>query len=261
MEDVRRVACLFSGQAVDLMPRPLFYKAATAVKAAGLTPDNPKPPTNLPLATDDWPFLYLKERTIPNDYVIVIGTLVAAAAMIIHFLRPRGGLTRTDAHFFFLGVGFLLMQTKSINDCALYFGTTWLVSLIVICGTLLMVLAANLIAMRTAKVGRWIYFPLLASLMIVAFVPKEFILSQRLEIRLAWSLLAAPLPIFFAGILFSTAFRSVQHASAAFGANLIGATVGGFCEYLSLIVGTSSLFYIVFAAYAASALFRPRSRD
>ena len=205
-----------------------------------------------PLATDDWPYLYLKERTIPWDYLLVIGILLAIAAAAVHALRQRSGLTGTDAHFFFLGMGFLLLQTKAIGDCSLYFGTTWLVSMIAICGTLLMVLAANVVAMRLTQARRSFYLPLFVSLLVLALMPRQTILAQPLLARLLWALLVMPLPIFFAGLIFSTTFRPVPHASAAFGANLIGATVGGFCEYLAMLIGASALFYIVFGAYAAS---------
>jgi hypothetical protein len=53
-----------------------------------------------------------------------------------------------DWHAFFLGLGFLLLETKSISDCSLYFGSTWLVTTIVVAGILIMVLLANSLAMR-----------------------------------------------------------------------------------------------------------------
>jgi len=61
-----------------------------------------------------------------------------------------------------------------------------------------------------------------------------------------------PLPIFFAGIIFSTTFRDSKAPSAAFGANLIGAMIGGFCEYLTMAVGNRILSILVLAAYLGS---------
>jgi hypothetical protein len=71
---------------------------------------------------------------------------------------------------------------------------------------------------------------------------------------MAWTLLAVPLPILFAGIIFSTTFRDTPAPSAAFGANLIGAMVGGFCEYLVMAVGNHQLSMLVMVAYLGSLL-------
>src|SRR5262249_26901542 len=152
------------------------------------------------------PYLYLRDRTIPSDYLIIIVVLLVAAAAVVGQLRPQTGLGRSDFHFFFLGVGFLLLQTKSIGDCSLYFGTTCLVSLIAICGSLLMILAANLLAMRIASMRPWMYLPLFASVLLLIFVPRSLILAQPFAIRLTWALVMMPLPIFFAGLIFSTTF-------------------------------------------------------
>jgi hypothetical protein len=37
-----------------------------------------------------------------------------------------------------------------------------------------------------------------------------------------------------------------------FGANLIGAMIGGFCEYLSMIMGNQNLMFLIIAAYLFS---------
>src|SRR4030095_14267406 len=78
----------------------------------------------LDLPTDDWPFLYLSKRTIPSDYLVVIISLVEFSVMAAGLVRGAS-LSSSDAHFFFMGFAFLLLQTKSITDCSLYFGTTW----------------------------------------------------------------------------------------------------------------------------------------
>ena len=205
----------------------------------------------LDLPTDDWPYLYLRKRTIPRDYLIVIGMLLVFSVVTVALVRGTS-LSPGDAHFFFLGLGFLLLQTKSITDVSLYFGTTWLVSNIVIAGVLLMVLAANLIAMRLRRPSRWFYVPLLATLLVLYFTPRDLILAQPLAGRLAWSLLVVPLPIFFAGLIFSTTFRESINPSVSFGTNLIGATVGGFAEYLGMALGSNALSLIVVGAYLGS---------
>ena len=207
------------------------------------------------IPTDDWPYLYLNRRGVPTDYLVVIGTLVVLSLVAVVGLMPRGAGV-ADMHFFFLGVGFLLLQTRSITTCSLYFGATWLVTTVIITGVLLMVLLANYVVQsRLISFSRALYIPLMISLAVVYVIPTNLILSLPLAGRLAWSLLAVPLPIFFAGLIFSTTFRSRPNPSASFGANLIGATLGGFVEYLGMAIGHQALGLFVMAAYLATLAF------
>lgn len=201
--------------------------------------------------TDDWPYLYLSKPAIPDDYLLVIGTLVVLSLACVLLLR-RGSIGFADGHFFFMGVGFLLLQTKSISDCALYFGATWFVTMLVIAGVLLMVLAANLVAIRWKSYNPWLYLPLIAVVVILLIVPRERVLGWAFEARLAWTLLAVPLPVFFAGLIFSTTFRTARSPSAKLGSNLVGATIGGFAEYMSMATGLRALALVVIATYLAS---------
>jgi hypothetical protein len=166
-------------------------------------------------------------------------------------LRGRG-FGMSDGHFLFLGLGFLLLETKSISDCSLYFGTTWFVTMVVVAGVLLMVLAANLVAMRMNRFRTWLYAPLIATLLLLYLVKRDSVLALSFDERLLWSVLVVPLPIFFAGLIFSTTFRQASIPSSLFGANLIGAMIGGFCEYLSMIMGNQNLMFLIIAAYLVS---------
>lgn len=204
------------------------------------------------LASDDWPYLYLEKKGIPADYGIVIGILLFVSILSVTALRGTSFGT-SDAHFLFMGWGFLLLQTKSIGDCSLYFGTTWFVTTLVITGVLLMVLLANWVAIRfVTNFSPLLYVPLFCSLALLLFVPREVILGYSYAVRLAWTLLIVPLPIFFAGLIFSTTFKDGGNPSALFGSNLMGATIGGFCEYMGMWIGSEALSYIVIAAYIAS---------
>jgi hypothetical protein len=208
----------------------------------------------VPLATDDWPFLYLSARTIPGDYLVVIG-----AILFVALLGLKGGRRRAwppgDWHAFFLGLSFLLLETKSIGDCSLYFGATWLVTTIVVAGILLMVLLANIAGAKARPSVLW-YAPLFATLLVVTIVPHHWVLGLDFGARLLWALIAVPAPIFFAGIIFTAGLRQASDVGSFFGANLVGAMVGGFCEYLGMATGNAALMVLVFAAYVASALCR-----
>lgn len=213
--------------------------------------ENARAPIDLP--TDDWPFLYLNGKNIPSDYLTAIGCLLLFSLIcVIAFRRHAAGAG--DLHFGLLGMGFLLLETKSINDCTLYFGATWFVTMIVVAGVLLMVLAANLVAHRAKGTSIAMYLPLFLALIVLLLVPREWVLELGFAPRLAWALLVVPLPIFFAGIIFSTTFRDSSQPAAVFGANLVGAMLGGFCEYLTMAIGGHRLAMLVIAAYLGSML-------
>jgi hypothetical protein len=237
------VICAFRGQHPD-PPAQYGRFVRTAFRPGDDLSDAVAP-------TDDWPFLYLFRKTIPADYLIVIGILLAITIPVVLLLSGRG-FGMNDGHFLFLGLGFLLLETKSISDCSLYFGTTWFVTLLVVTGVLLMVLAANLVAMRVSTFRTWFYAPLIATLLLLYFVKRDSILALSFNERLLWSLLVVPLPIFFAGLIFSTTFRRALNPSSFFGANLIGAMIGGFSEYLSMVIGNHDLMFVVIGAYLVS---------
>jgi hypothetical protein len=241
--DGQIVICAFRGQHAD--PPAQHGRFIRTAFAAGDDLSDAVAPT------DDWPFLYLSRKTIPADYLIVIGILLATAIPVVLVLRGRG-FGVNDGHFLFLGLGFLLLETKSISDCSLYFGTTWFVTMVVVAGVLLMVLAANLLAMRMGRFRIWLYAPLIATLLLLYLVKRDFVLALGFDQRLLWSILVVPLPIFFAGLIFSTTFRQASSPSSFFGANLIGAMIGGFSEYLSMVIGNQNLLFLVIGAYLVS---------
>jgi hypothetical protein len=59
-------------------------------------------------------------------------------------------------------------------------------------------------------------------------------------------------PVFLANLVFAKRFRDVASSNVAFGANLLGAMVGGVLEYASLITGYRALLILVAVLYAAA---------
>jgi hypothetical protein len=116
----------------------------------------------------------------------------------------------------------------------------------------LMVMASNQVATRLKSESLWLYVPLALSLVLLYVVPRGAILAWDYPVRLLWALVVVPLPIFFAGLVFSTTFRRAAEPSAAFGSNLIGAMIGGFCEYLAMSLGSQHLALLVIAVYLGS---------
>jgi len=205
----------------------------------------------IPPATDDWPYLYLRERSVPDVYwQLLLVVFVLSVPMVLR-LFPESA--RVNSHFFFLGCAFFLLETKSITEMALLFGSTWIVNSVVISSILIMILGANLVV-RRFKPGdlRPYYLLLLSSLVLNYAVPVSGILGQHFILRGLVSGFLISLPLFFAGIIFATSLSRMKTVELAFGSNLLGSVVGGMLEYSSLIFGIKALYLIAAFVYFLS---------
>ena len=61
-------------------------------------------------------------------------------------------------------------------------------------------------------------------------------------------------PVFCAGLLFSSSFKESSSTATDFGANLLGAIVGGVGEYLALLAGYRALLGLVAICYVLALL-------
>jgi hypothetical protein len=209
-----------------------------------------RPASVVPPATDDHPFVYLDGDAIPGYYLLTLGMILLVSLLAV---RTAGGPLRRMSRYrdlFFMGVAFLLLETKSIVQFALLFGTTWFVNALVFAGVLVAVLAAVEISRRvTVTRPAPLYLALLAALILAWAVPADSLLSLSTVPRFVLAVLLAFTPILLANIIFSQRFRESADSTAAFGANLLGAMVGGVLEYTSLIFGYRWLLVMVTVLY------------
>src|SRR4029434_4598554 len=85
---------------------------------------------------------------------------------------------RPNFQMFFLGAGFMLLETKGVVHMALLFGSTWVVNSVVFFAILVMILIANLFVMTIKPRNLWPYYGLLlVALLINALVPMNWFLS------------------------------------------------------------------------------------
>jgi hypothetical protein len=220
---------------------------------------HPAPGAFIPAAaTDDYPFLYLETPSMPSLYIWTL-LLIAAGAVI--FVRATGSRLRPMAQFvdlFFMGAAFLLLETKSVVQFALLFGTTWFVNALVFIGVLVAVLAAIEITRRwTFRRPRLLYLLLLFCLAVAWLVPLDSLLKLDFLPRFVCAVLLAFTPILIANLIFAQRFRSVAESVTAFGANLLGAMLGGILEYLSLLTGYRALLIVVALLYGLSLVASP----
>ena len=66
------------------------------------------------------------------------------------------------------------------------------------------------------------------------------------------------IPVFFAGVIFATAFRESRRPDVDFGSNVAGIVLGGLSEQLSLVLGFNYLILVAVAYYLLSLVLRPR---
>lgn len=219
------------------------------------------PELNADKSTDDWPFIYMPVRKYPVSYIVMILFLVGASLVGI-----RRFVTGTGAGFsipcFFLGAGFMLVETKGITELALIYGSTWIVTGIVIAAILLMAFLANLVAMRLRNPSMPIIYGLLGLALLVGLASVSAVSGRLPQVVLRIAMpIALSLPLFFSGLAFSSELRRTESIGVALSSNLLGAMVGGFLEYNSMYFGFRSLYVIALLMYAVAYLgTRHRSR-
>jgi hypothetical protein len=216
------------------------------------------PAWDLRPATDDWPFLYLRERSFPGIYIVGLLVIAAISLVGVVSLAPRNSLRRFDAHMFFLGVAFALLEVKSLTTFALLFGNTWRVNSMVFFAILTSVLLAILVnrRWRMQRVGLW-YAALFGVLALNLALPPEHMLVGSGGLRYLIASVLCFAPVFFANVIFSNSFRDAEMADLAFASNLLGIMAGGMLEYFSMLVGYRMLLLPVMAFYALALLRRP----
>lgn len=220
-------------------------------------------PTNAPWLTqkvdlphDDWPYLYIRQRIVPAHYIMALGSVLVVALLLMGV--SAGDVLRRgiDGAMFCMGTGFLLVETKSVTEMSLLFGSTWTVNLLVFSSILVMVLLANLLVLQRPPLRtRPLFVGLFASLVVAYFVRASALLWLPTSAQWLLGGLMVALPILFAALIFSTLLRRREDATRALAYNLLGAIVGGVLEYSSMLVGIKALYLIAIATYVLAMLF------
>jgi SAM-dependent methyltransferase len=207
------------------------------------------------IPTDDWPFFYMVERAYPVTYMIALGMILLLSYFFVRrtigFAEP---IDRSYLPFFFLGSGFMLVETKAITELGLHLGGTWFVIAAAILLVLVMAFLANLIVTRTAlKLARPAYFGLFVSLLVgyaLATSHGQWAFGPP-PMQLALSCFVLTIPLFFAGVIFSSLIGEASiNISTAFAYNLMGALFGGVMEYNSMYFGFAFLYLLAFGFYS-----------
>lgn len=216
------------------------------------------------IATDDWPYIYLKSPSIPLLYYLLAMLMVFVLIYCRRYINLRGlsqGWNLSHWHFFFLGAAFLLLEVQNISKASVALGNTWEVNAVIVSGVLAMILFANLVSYNFPRISlRLVYAALisiclalywadLADLAFLPYVTKVVIIGTL-----------TTLPMLFSGIIFIRSFAVVTGKDEALGANLIGGLVGALLQSVTFITGIKALLLIVAMLYLASLFTRPNFR-
>src|SRR5438034_2652684 len=151
--DTGRAAAIMGGPRLATLPKGEFgsyheQPVHTNSAKLGIISQGYFPLTSATPATDDWPFLYLQDRSFPTIYILGLAMVAVYALVGTVTVAPRKTLRRFNWHMFFLGMAFMLLEVKSLTTFSLLFGTTWLVNSLVFFAILSGVLLAIVVNRR-----------------------------------------------------------------------------------------------------------------
>ena len=203
------------------------------------------------LSSDNWPFLYMPRRVYPVSYLTMLGVILLLSFLLYgSFFAERSEITHLP--FFFLGAGFMLVETKAITEMGLAFGNSWQVIALAIASILVMAFLANTIVQRFRLKAPWLSFLLLfASLVFGWWIAKAGGLPPTTTGRIE-TLVVLTGPLFFSGIAFSVLLAAEHRISSVMAVNLMGTMCGGVLEYNSMYFGFRFLYLLALGLYLAA---------
>jgi len=231
-----------------------------------------QPAEGLRIATDDWPFFYVRKPMMPSLSLRGILIMAGLALLLIFLFAPRRtadqraelrlGAPSLNLQMFFLGAGFMLIETKAVVTMALLFGSTWVVNSIVFFAVLVMILIANLWTLKSNVKRLWPYYVgLLLTLGLNTIIPLDFFLGMNRTAQVLGACLLVFAPVMFAGVIFAASFKRTAEPDRAFGFNIAGAMMGGLAENSSMLLGFQYVVVVAILFYTLSALGLFRSRS
>ncbi len=236
---------LLTGPKIQSLPKEYYYHTERILSTY----------SNIEPATDNWPFIYLKIKTIPKFYIkFIVIILFIIILIFLFFLYDRKEKKITlDLPFFFLGAAFMLIETKSIINFNLIFGSTWVVNGLVIIAILTTVLIGIFInkLFNIRNIGVC-FFLLFLCLSANYFLPVKIFLGQPFFVKYILSSILFFSPIAFSNIIFAKIFKDTKQTSFSFGSNMFGAGIGGFFEYFSMIIGFHNIILAIAFCYLIS---------
>lgn len=216
------------------------------------------------VSTDDWPFFYMPERVYPVSYLVMIVQILLLSFLLVgNFIGESPRFSHLS--FFFLGVGFMLIETKGITEMGLTFGNTWQVIGVVISGILIMAFLGNYLVQQLKIKRSLIPYLLLGAALAVGWLAARSGGFASTPVGRLETAAVLTLPLLFSGIVFSTALAARGQVSRIMAMNLLGAICGALLEYNSMYFGFRALYVMAMACYilafVSERVFQSRTAD
>jgi len=200
------------------------------------------------VSTDDWPFFYMPQRVYPVSYLIVIFQILVLSLLLAgNFFAESPRFSHLS--FFFLGAGFMLVETKGITEMGLTFGNTWQVVGFVIAGILSMAFLGNCLVQWLNIKRPFIPYLFLSAALAVGWLAARSGGFPSTPLGRLETAVVLTVPLLFSGIVFSTLLSARGHVSGIMAMNLLGAILGGLLEYNSMYLGFRALYLMAMACY------------
>jgi SAM-dependent methyltransferase len=207
-------------------------------------------------ATDDWPYLNVRTRSIGRDYLLGLASMVLISFLFIRGFVWSGTMPTRDTAsgwcFFLQGAGFMLLETNTITRMALILGSTWIVTSFAVILVLLAALVSNVVVQRSTfpSVPAGIAMLAIAALLNYVVDIHTYLALAR-WFRTPLAALQVYLPILASSLVFGRLFQRSDKSSYDFGMNILGAVFGGMIEYSSLIVGIRTVYLLALVLFLA----------
>ncbi len=210
---------------------------------------------SIDVSTDDWPFFYMVKKVYPVSYLIVILLIFVSSYFFVKKVNNLN-LKNFSPTCFFLGAGFMLVETKGITEAAKIFGGTWIVISIIILLILTMAFFANLLIYKKIKIKEnYIYLLLFLSIIFSYYATSLRIEDYSLNLAKILNPVFLTLPLFFSGLAFSNELKKLNSPSIALSSNILGALFGGLLEYNSMYFGFKFLYLLAVIVYFLSYIY------
>jgi hypothetical protein len=211
----------------------------------------------VPIATDDWPFLFLPQMELSTTYVLPLLLILLLSACVVFKQLKAGAKEPLNWEMFLLGMGFMLLEVRAMADLSLLFGSTWIVNSVVISVVLFVILVGNWLAARLNNI-RFVPVFLVALIVSLGLSTAIHVADLTAYGEVAGRVLGIlfyVFPVAFAATVFALFFRGAQVSSQALAFNLFGGLVGVALEYLSMLFGIRALGWIGVTIYSVVLLF------
>ena len=145
------------------------------------------------------------------------------------------------------------MESSAIVRLALIFGSTWVVNAVVFSSVLLTIFLANfMVFKKRAPSIRVAWVGLSLFILLNYFLPIPVLFEVGITLRVILCGLLIGIPVFFAGVCFSSLFEKEPVTGYPLGINLIGAMAGGMIEYTSMLGGMRIVWLIILIIYLSA---------